>query len=261
MTIDLKKEIRYFFTALMFFTRIPCPPSTDHSEEYLNKSRKYFPLIGWIVGGVAALTFWASSFVFSTPISIVLSIIASVWTTGAFHEDGFTDVCDAFGGGWTKAQILTIMKDSRIGAYGVVGLALLLLLKFLSLVEIANNGSKALIISLICAHALSRFVASTFVHTHDYVQDLDVSKSRPIANSRLSWSEMAYSFLFAITPFLLFQNYWALAAFPVAYLSKIYLGYYFKKHIGGYTGDCLGATQQVSEVLIYLTLGSLWKFM
>jgi len=257
----IQKEIRYFFTALMFFTRIPCPPSTDHSEEYLNKSRKYFPLIGWIVGGIAALVFWASSFVFPVSISIVLSMVASVLTTGAFHEDGFTDVCDAFGGGWGKAQILTIMKDSRIGAYGVIGMALLLLLKLLALSEMATYGREVVVVGLICAHAVSRFVASTFVHTHDYVQDLDLSKSKPIASSRLSLAEMAYSLVFALLPFLLFQNPLALLVLPLAYVSKIYLGYYFKKHIGGYTGDCLGATQQVSEVVFYLSIIGLWKFM
>ena len=257
----IQKEIRYFFTALMFFTRIPCPPSTDHSEEYLNKSRKYFPLIGWIVGGITALVFWVSSLVFPVSISIVLSMVASVLTTGAFHEDGFTDVCDAFGGGWGKAQILTIMKDSRIGAYGVIGMALLLLLKFLALSEMAAYGRELVVMGLICAHAVSRFVASTFVHTHDYVQDLDVSKSKPIASSRLSLAEMAYSLVFALLPFLLFQNPLALLALPLAYVSKIYLGYYFKKHIGGYTGDCLGATQQVSEVVFYLSIIGLWKFM
>ena len=257
----IQKEIRYFFTALMFFTRIPCPPSTDHSEEYLNKSRKYFPLIGWIVGGIAALVFWVSSLIFPVSISIVLSMVVSVLTTGAFHEDGFTDVCDAFGGGWGKAQILTIMKDSRIGAYGVIGMALLLLLKFLALSEMAAYGRELVVVGLICAHAVSRFVASTFVHTHDYVQDLDVSKSKPIASSRLSLAEMAYSLVFALLPFLLFQNPLALLALPLTYVSKMYLGYYFKKHIGGYTGDCLGATQQVSEIVFYLSIIGLWKFM
>ena len=258
----IKKEIRYFFTALMFFTRIPCPSWVDHSEEYLNKSRKYFPLMGWIVGGISAVLFWGSTFVFPVSISIVLSMIASVWVTGAFHEDGFTDVCDSFGGGWTKEQILTIMKDSRIGAYGVIGMSLLLLLKFLLLSEIATLGGNVLVaICLVNAHATSRFMASTFVHTHDYVQDIDVSKSRPIANSRFSMGELFYSSLFAVLPFFLFSNYLIILVLPIIYLFKMYLGYYFNKHIGGYTGDCLGATQQMTEVLFYLSILGLWKFL
>lgn len=256
----MQKEIRYFFTALMFFTRIPCPSWVDHSAEYLNKSRKYFPLIGWIVGGLSALIFWGFQAIFPANISLILSMIASVWITGAFHEDGFTDVFDAFGGGWGKENILKIMKDSRIGAYGVIAMCLLLLLKFYLLLEINQLGHSLVLIALINAHATSRFIASTFVHTHDYVQDLETSKSKPIANSRLSFSEMLYSFLFAVLPFCLFSKWQFLIILPITYLSKIYLGYYFKKHIGGYTGDCLGATQQIAEVVFYLSIVGLWKF-
>jgi adenosylcobinamide-GDP ribazoletransferase len=257
----MKNEIKIFFTALMFFTRIPCPNWVDHNAEFLNKSRKYFPLIGWIVGAISAIIFWLSSFIFSIEISVVLSTIASVLTTGAFHEDGFTDVCDSFGGGWGKEQILTIMKDSRIGAYGVIGVFFLLLLKFYLLVEIAQISSWLIIIVLINAHATSRFIASTLVHTHHYVQDLDISKTKPIANTRLSVYEILFSFVFVLLPFLLFKNYLILIVLPICYLSKMYLGYYFKKHIGGYTGDCLGTAQQVSEVVFYLTIIGLWKFM
>jgi adenosylcobinamide-GDP ribazoletransferase len=257
----LNNEIRYFFTSLMFFTRIPCPSWVDHSDEYLNKSRKYFPMIGWIVGGLSAVVLWAASFVLPMSVCIVLSIMASVWTTGAFHEDGFTDVCDSFGAGWNKAQILTIMKDSRIGAYGVIGMVLLVLLKFMALSEIAQrDGTTLLLFVIVNAHTTSRFIASTFVHTHDYVQDLDVSKSKPIASQRLSLAEMSYSGIITLVPFVLFQNWRFLLVLPIAYLSKIYLGYYFKKHIGGYTGDCLGATQQVSEVVFYLAILGLQGF-
>ena len=257
----INKEIKYFFTALMFFTRIPCPSWVDHDEEYLNKSRKYFPMMGWIVGGIAALIFWLSALVFPLPIAIVLSTIASAWITGAFHEDGFTDVCDAFGGGWTKEQIMTIMKDSRIGAYGVIAVVLLVLLKVFALHEIGLQSHIFLTFCFINGHTTSRFMASTMVHTHDYVQDIDKSKVRPIANSRLSLPEMLFSFAIALIPFLLFQNWLLLLTLPICYVSKMYLGYYFKKHIGGYTGDCLGATQQITEVVFYLSIIALWKYM
>ncbi|MEM1134617.1 MAG: adenosylcobinamide-GDP ribazoletransferase [Bacteroidota bacterium] len=257
----LKKEVRYFFTALMFFTRIPCPIWTDHSEEYLQKSRKYFPLIGWIVGGISAAVFLGATYILPISIAVVLSIIVSVWITGAFHEDGFADICDAFGGGWTKEQILKIMKDSRVGAFGAVGIFLMILLKLFALIEIAQMSTWLAVFSLVSAHASSRFIASTFVHTHAYVQDLDTSKSKPIASTRITVFEMVYSFSFALLPMFLFQNWYYFLALPIAYLSKIYLGYYFKKHIGGYTGDCLGATQQVSEVVFYLAILGIWKFM
>jgi adenosylcobinamide-GDP ribazoletransferase len=248
----LKKEVRYFFTALMFYTRIPCPSWTDHSEEYLNKSRKYFPLIGWIVAGISVLAFLISSIVLPINVSIVLSMIASVLTTGAFHEDGFADVCDAFGGGWTKEQILTIMKDSRIGAYGGIGMILLLGLKFSLLLTLSSISIDYLVLGLWAAHASSRFIASTFIQTHDYVQDLDKSKSKPITSNKLSVKTMATSFVFVLIPILFFRSIWLVPVLGLAYLSKLYLANYFKKYIGGYTGDCLGTTQQVAEVVFYI---------
>src|SRR4051794_21756033 len=111
----MKKELRIFFTAIMFLTRLPVPRFTDHSPEYLKQSSRYFPLVGWIVGGIGALVFYLFSSFFSLELSLLASIIATVLATGAFHEDGFADVCDAFGGGWTKEKILAIMKDSRLG--------------------------------------------------------------------------------------------------------------------------------------------------
>jgi adenosylcobinamide-GDP ribazoletransferase len=268
----IQKEVRYFFTALMFFTRIPCPSWTDYSEEYLNKSRKYFPFIGWIVGGFAAFIFLLSKFVFSSAIAVILSMIATILLTGAFHEDGFADVCDGFGGGWTKEKIMTIMKDSRIGAYGAIGIVLLLGLKFLILQDLATQKNAAitlphdwlLLLIFVNAHTISRFIASTFAQTHEYVQDIDKSKSKPIASAKLSTSEMTYSFIFVAIPLfflLLFGNWLFIFVLPISYLAKMYLANYFSKYIGGYTGDCLGATQQVSEIVFYLSFLGLCKLL
>ena len=113
----MKKEVQIFLTAVMFYTRIPVPSWVNHDADYLNKATKYFPLIGWIVGIIAVLVFVGANYLFNPSIAIIISMAASVLLTGAFHEDGFADVCDGFGGGWTKEKILMIMKDSRVGAY------------------------------------------------------------------------------------------------------------------------------------------------
>ncbi len=123
----------------MFYTRIPCPKNIDHNPDYLNKASRYFPLIGWIVGGISFLVYYLSAVLFTNEIAVILALIAGILTTGAFHEDGFADVCDGFGGGWTKEKILMIMKDSAIGAYGAIGVVLLFLLKFQSLIQLINN--------------------------------------------------------------------------------------------------------------------------
>ncbi len=252
----MKKEIHIFFTALMFFTRIPCPKWVNHDPEYLKLSSKYFPLVGSIVGSIGALVFYAFSFLFSTEIALLLSIFATIYTTGAFHEDGFADVCDGFGGGWTKDKILLIMKDSRLGTYGTIGLLLLLAIKFSSLREIEISYIP---LTLISGHSLSRFIATTLIFTHPYVRDTDDSKSKPAAKS-MSLNMLLISGVFGILPLFFFKNPWIFLTLIPMYISKIFLGIKFKKWIGGQTGDCAGAVQQLSEVVFYLTLIILWKY-
>ncbi len=271
----MKKELHIFFTSLMFYTRIPCPKNIDHNPDYLNKASRYFPLIGWIVGGISFVVFYLSSFVFSTELAVLLSMIASILVTGAFHEDGFADVCDGFGGGWTKEKILLIMKDSAIGAYGAIGLVLLFLLKFTALSEliqaviIVNNNSLftnycsliTIFLFFIAAHALSRLAAISIVFTHEYSREDATSKSKPIAKS-YSWREVFGAFFFGLFPLLILSYYqwqFLLVLLPV-FLARFFLARYFQKWIGGYTGDCLGATQQVCEIVFYLSIIALWKF-
>ncbi|MFN4146811.1 MAG: adenosylcobinamide-GDP ribazoletransferase [Runella sp.] len=258
----LRQQLHLFLTAVMFYTRIPCPSWIDHRPHYLNRATVYFPIIGWIVGGISAVIFWGTHFVFDTTIALILSIIASVWTTGAFHEDGFADVCDGFGGGWHKAQILDIMKDSRLGTYGAIGLGLLLALKYVCLSQISHYSADYLIVAFLIAHPLSRWVALTFIYTHTYVQDDQQSKAKPIAQ-KLSLPQLAIATFWGVAPLLLvsfwLKNAFLLLIFPVLWVIKWYLSRFFVRWIGGYTGDCLGATQQVAEVVIYLFLCGLWK--
>ena len=102
----MKKELRIIFTAIMFYTRIPCPKWVGHDADNLGRATRYFPFIGWIVGLVSWLIFIIGQYFFSPEISMLLSIAGGVLVTGAFHEDGFADVCDGFGRGWTKEKIL-----------------------------------------------------------------------------------------------------------------------------------------------------------
>ncbi|MDN3654100.1 adenosylcobinamide-GDP ribazoletransferase [Ferruginibacter paludis] len=252
----MKKELQIFLTAMMFYTRIPVPRWVNHDAEYLNKATKYFPLIGWIVGVAVALVFMGANYLFSPSVAIILSMVVSVLLTGAFHEDGFADVCDGFGGGWTKEKILLIMKDSRVGAYGVIGLIFMLSIKFYLL---SSFSAAQLTFVLIAAHAISRWAAASFILTHQYVRENEDSKAKPVAKQFLV-AHFLIASLFGILPLLLFKNVYVFLLIIPVYTMKIYLGWYFKKWIGGYTGDCLGATQQLCEIIFYLSLLALWKF-
>lgn len=252
----MKKQIDIFFTALMFFTRIPCPKWIDHSPEILNKSTRYFSLVGILVGCIAALFYYLGSLIFSYEIAIVLSMIASVWTTGAFHEDGFADVCDGFGGGWTKDKILLIMKDSRLGTYGTVGIIFILSMKFLALQEIPTEY---MILTIISGHSISRFTATALIFTHPYVRETEDSKSKPAAD-KMTLNSFMVSAFFGLLPLVFFKNPKVfLLLIPLA-VAKWWMSRFFKKWIGGQTGDCAGALQQLSEVIYYLSLVGLWKF-
>ncbi|MCO4757295.1 MAG: adenosylcobinamide-GDP ribazoletransferase [Oceanospirillaceae bacterium] len=238
-------EVHLFFNALTFFTRIPAPAWVEFSDSNLNHASRYFPWIGLIVGATAALVYFVACMLFPSAIAITLSMIATVWLTGGFHEDGLADVCDGFGGGWEKTQILTIMKDSRLGTYGALGLVFALFMKFqtLSLIE-------QLIPALLLAHTLSRFAAITLIYSDNYVREDQQSKAKPLAN-RMSRRELmiaAIPVLLCLIP--LGPKIW-LVIIPV-WLMRNWLSYFFRRWIGGYTGDCLGATQQLCELTVYL---------
>ncbi len=249
----------------MFYTRIPCPKNITHDPDYLNKATRYFPFIGWIVGTISFLAFYLFSFFLSTETAVIFAIVSSVLTTGAFHEDGFADVCDGFGGGWTKEKILKIMKDSAIGAYGAIGLVLLFLLKFKLLSEsialFANHDYILIYLLFVSGHSLSRLAAISIIFTHEYSRDDASSKSKPIAKKH-TWKEILGAFLFGLIPLTVFSYFdlkILLALIPV-FMTRYFLAGYFQKWIDGYTGDCLGATQQVCEVMYYLSILFIWKF-
>ena len=269
----MKKELRIFFTAMMFLTRLPVPRFTDHSPEYLERSVKYFPLVGWIIGAISGLTFLLFNKYISEDIAIVASIVAGILATGAFHEDGFADVCDAFGGGWTKEKILMIMKDSRLGSYGVIGMIAILCCKFLLLKELPKFTPNLLspsinifynyryfIITIIAAHAVSRLMPVLVMCFYDYVTDPDGSKSKPVASRKPSVIDLSVAIIAAGIPFIFTSWQFLLAVAPAIWIA-FSLAKYFKKWIGGYTGDCLGAIQQVSELTFYLATIIIWRYL
>lgn len=237
----------------MFFTRIPVPRTIDHNHDMLQRSARYFSWVGLIVGFIGAAVFFLAAKIFSPQLSVALSILATILTTGAFHEDGFADCCDAFGGGWTKEKILIIMKDSRLGTYGVTGLIGILAFKFLLLTELLTYTNPLQVaLLMIAAHSSSRLMAVSIMQQYAYVQDTDTSKSKPLANRKLTTTELIIALAGAVLPFAMLSFYYLLALLPVI-IARWYAGRYFKKWIGGYTGDCLGATQQVCELVFYVS--------
>lgn len=265
-----KHEINIFFVALMFYSRLPCPKWLNHKPEYLNDATRYFPVVGWIVGGLSSIILIGLMLILPVSVAVLGFMLTNVLLTGAFHEDGFADVCDGFGGGWTTTKILDIMKDSRLGTYGTVGILFMIAFKFellRNLLQFFETNKtiteeliigKLMVILLISAHSVSRMLAATTLYTHSYVRENEDAKAKPLAK-KISLQNFLITIFLGISPIfflvIIDLKFFLLVFFsiiPLLYLIKILMSAYFKKWIGGYTGDCLGAIQQVTEVGFYL---------
>ncbi|MDR2451908.1 MAG: adenosylcobinamide-GDP ribazoletransferase [Candidatus Accumulibacter sp.] len=248
MSACFTRELRALHSAVMFFTRIPLPSLADYDPADLQRSSAYFPLVGWLVGGAAALAWWGAARIWPPAVASGLSLAITLLLTGAFHEDGFADLCDGFGSAAPRERVLEIMRDSRVGAFGVIGIAVMLALKWQAVAALPLQPDWLAPALLLAAHAVSRGASGTLMTTLAYVSEQ--GKAKPLATALRGW-RLALSLVFALAPlaFLPPRFWWALFAVAAARGAMARL---CKRRIGGYTGDCLGATQQVCEAAFYL---------
>ncbi|MCG6202479.1 adenosylcobinamide-GDP ribazoletransferase [Psychromonas antarctica] len=250
------KELNLFFLALSFFTRIPVPKSMHYSPSKLNQANRYFSLVGLLLAVLQGGIFIIFIQILPLSIALLLALAAGLILTGAFHEDGLADMADGIGGGLTTEQRLSIMKDSRVGTYGVVTLTSIMALKYLLLFELAQQEAAnplSFVITLSLGFALSRALAASLIFNTPYVSELSGSKSKPLASAQ-SRQELLILFLVALLPALFFSFYQVMTILLLLALFRVLLRTWLIEKIGGFTGDCLGATQQISEVIIYIVL-------
>ncbi len=238
--------------ALSFYTRLPHPQGLDYQQ--LPQAAVYLPLIGWIVGAISACVFYLADFFWSQSTSVILALMIGILATGALHEDGLADVCDGFGGGFNQQRILEIMKDSHIGVYGVLGILLMLLLKFSLL---ASMPLDIVPFALLCGHSISRLSPLILMKVYTYIREYNCKASGAIYTPE--YLELSFAGIIALLPLTLLPWLCTLAIFPVLLATKC-LGHYIHHRLGGYTGDCLGASQQIAEITFYLSLSALWTF-
>ncbi|MFS1437535.1 adenosylcobinamide-GDP ribazoletransferase [Shewanella sp. 10N.286.48.A6] len=246
----LKKQLNLLLIALSFFTRIPVPAWVDFDSEKLNQASRYFGVIGLFVGSISAAVFWVSQFVLPNGVAVILAMITGVLVTGGFHEDGLADTADGFGGGWKVADKLRIMKDSRIGTYGTLALVLCLLLKWQLLVEIALYSPINAVVAIVVAHGLSRVLAGSIIFSGQYVTEDDGSKSKPLAQHQ----HINDLLILCLSGFVVLACLNGVVAFGLLLLLVLLrqaLIWGGNRQIGGYTGDTLGAAQQIAELLCY----------
>ena len=261
----LSLSIRHYLLALQFFTRIPVTGRladwVGFSPAMLRASAAHFPGVGWLVGALTATVFgallWLLPAQSAAPwVAAALSTVFSVLLTGAFHEDGLADLADGLGGSLDRERALDIMKDSRIGSFGALALVLALLGKIALLALIAQGaGLWPAVAVLFAAHVTSRFLPLMVIRTLPHVGDTAASKSKPLAEAIGTGGLLAALLWWALSLALVG---WFFPAAPWwqavlgGVLGLAWMWRLLRRRLQGFTGDGLGATQQVSELLFYL---------
>ncbi|MEJ2044803.1 MAG: adenosylcobinamide-GDP ribazoletransferase [Reinekea sp.] len=233
--------------AVGFFTRIPVPDHPNFSQKALKRSALYLPLVGLIVGSLCAVVYLVAVQLWSPTIAVLLSMITSLLITGGFHEDGLADTADGLGGAFERDKKLAIMTDSRLGSYGSLAMWSALTLKAVLLIELIPQAS---VLALILVHGLSRWGAMLAMVRLPYVR-LGESKSKPVVQ-QLRKPRWLFSGLVCL-PLLLWVPLTVAGLLLITLLTTTLIWHQIlKQQIHGYTGDTLGASQQLNELMLYL---------
>lgn len=244
----------------MFLTRLPVPAWVGHEAAWLARSTPYFPAVGLMVGLWGALAFGLVSALWPPVIALLVAVAATVWLTGAFHEDGLADTFDGMGGGWTPDEMLAIMKDSRIGTYGTVALLLTVTAKIAALLVVAEGAggwgeaARAVGGALVAGHVLGRWSSLPLIRWLPYVQH-SASKSKPFAAS-VTDGRLAAGTAVAVVVVAVAVTWQAPLAIGAAAGVALVGGAWLRRTLGGVTGDTLGAVNSLVEAAVYLALAA-----
>lgn len=257
-------ELRLALVAVQFLTRVPVPSwvGQGFQADWLNTCVRYFPLVGAAVGAFGAAVLWVAMLWWPPAVATVLAVAATVWLTGAFHEDGLADTFDALGGHVPVERALEIMKDSRIGTYGAAALLLGFTLRVGLVATLAVANVWAAMLALVAAHAVGRTAAVGVMAWLPYAGDAAHAKAKPLAlavpratvAAALSVGVLVLCVLAAVFGVFSPTRWLAVAAAGamVAWAMRLWL----HQRLGGYTGDTLGATEQLAEMAVLLVLAA-----
>ena len=261
--------LRQYLIAVQFFTRMPVTGAlaqwAGFNPDLLRASAAHFPGVGWLAGLLACTVFAVLGLAlpdspYSPLVAAVGCTIATVWLTGGSHEKGLAAVADALGGNAGRLDAIEIMKDSRLGAYGGLAVALALLAKVSLLAVLAAQSPAAVLASLLAAHVLSRFWPLILVRTLPYIGDANAAPLAERIDSRALGIAGAWCVLPLAVALLVQGVAFALMAIALSGLALLGMQRLFMRRLAGFTGDCLGAAQQVCEIAFYLgaavTLGA-----
>lgn len=242
----MKRLVNLFLGAVAFLTRLPVPHKMQVGPDALSSSAVFFPLVGLLVGaGAIILNHVFSRFVIHEVV-IVIVLIFLVVITGGLHEDALADAADGFGGGWGKDQILNIMRDSRVGSFGALAIALALLARF---VFLSNVPPQRLDSYLVAGQVTCRWTALPLAFFLPPARKQNGQGAR--VAGQITASTLVTGTLLTIAILGVALELKALWVMLAAVVITGVSGAYCRRRIGGVTGDCLGATNQLAEVAIY----------
>lgn len=255
-------ELRLVGVAVQFLTRVPVPVRRFEADA-LHASARHFPLAGAMVGVCAGVVLWGAATWWPAGIAVLLSMAVTAWLTGAFHEDGLADTCDGLGGAVTRERALEIMKDSRLGSYGALGLGLTLALKAAALMALLQLSPAVAVAASVLAHAVSRAAAVMVLAALPYAGDVEQARAKPLAQPArwhapvvaAAWALVVGGVCGAVTAAQVPALRW-LWAMVWACAVAVWCAVWFRRRLGGWTGDTLGAVQQWSELAVYLALAA-----
>lgn len=244
------RELGRYFAAQQFLTRLPVPRWTPYEPDDLAASLKWFSVVGILVGGAVGGVAVALRDVVTPTFAAITAVAVGAVLTGAFHEDGFADTCDAFGG-YTVERRREIMRDSRVGTFGALGLVVLFSAKVSALVAVLSVQSNWRVVAVaLCAHTASRAGTVVAVWVLPPIDD-PTSKTKPY---RATWTAVAFALAIPAVPIAVWALGWN-ATFAAGAIIMVIEGgrWFFRRFSGGVTGDGLGAINQVVEVIVWAT--------
>lgn len=244
----IAREVRLFLIALQFLTRIPVGSAEVLPSDWLVRAAKYLPLVGALIGAAAGSALLASAMIFPEPLPVVIGLATAIVLTGALHEDGLADMADAFGGGQDRERCLEIMKDSRIGTFGTLALIVVLALKGAALLPLDPLAAARV---LIAGHAGARLAAVLTLAGLSYAGDGKAKVSQ--TTSDMTLQELAFAIVLGLLPGTLFlHSSTFLISGSLAFVAAAAMALIARRRIGGYTGDVLGAVEQVYETTFFM---------
>ncbi|WP_075997167.1 adenosylcobinamide-GDP ribazoletransferase [Salaquimonas pukyongi] len=247
----MNDTLQDLLAALRFFTRLPLPEDSGEGKP-LATAATGFPFAGFVVGALAALVWAISATILPALPAAGLAIAAGLLVTGALHEDGLSDCADGLGGGTTRQRALEIMRDSRIGAFGAAALIMTIGLRWASLAELTMIGG---VLALLTAHTVSRAAILPALVYSSYARKEGLAST--VAGGIHS-SQLFITIVISLLLALLFGGLVGLAAASVAFALAFAFLKYLEARLGGYTGDGLGAMQQIAEISVMLFFCAAW---